>query len=67
MVWGRGVIDVKSGVAAFVAAAVDFARQDRLDDQAIILTITRDEEGTAAEGPRAILDWMKPAGERIDV
>lgn len=40
---------MKSGVAAFAAAAVDFVR-DTPPDGAIILTITGDEEGPARAG-----------------
>jgi succinyl-diaminopimelate desuccinylase len=65
--WGRGATDMKTGVAAFVAAAVDFARQASLGENAIILTITGDEEGIGADGTRAILDWMEATGERMDV
>jgi succinyl-diaminopimelate desuccinylase len=65
--WGRGATDMKTGVAAFVAAAVDFAQQASPSDAAIILTITGDEEGIGADGTRAILDWMEATGERMDV
>ncbi|MFV0333462.1 MAG: succinyl-diaminopimelate desuccinylase [Tropicimonas sp.] len=62
--WGRGAVDMKSGVAAFVAAAVDFVR-DTPPDGAIILTITGDEEGGASDGTVALLDWMAEAGEAM--
>ena len=42
--WGRGATDMKSGVAAFAAAAIDFVH-DAAPDGAVILTITGDEEG----------------------
>ena len=62
--YGRGATDMKSGVAAFVAAAVDFVR-DTPPDGAVILTITGDEEGDAVDGTPALLDWMATAGERM--
>ena len=37
--WGRGATDMKSGVAAFVAAAVDMVRQTP-PDGAIVITVT---------------------------
>ena len=55
--WGRGATDMKSGVAAFAAAAIDFVH-DAAPDGAVILTITGDEEGDAAHGTVAILYWM---------
>jgi succinyl-diaminopimelate desuccinylase len=64
--WGRGAADMKSGVAAFVAAATDFVRSTP-PEGAVIVTITGDEEGDATDGTVAILDWMDDAGERMDV
>ena len=66
MIWGRGATDMKSGVAAFVAAAVDFVTETP-PDGTVILTVTGDEEGPSRDGTRAILDWMAQAGERMDV
>ncbi len=62
--FGRGACDMKSGVAAFVAAAVDFVRATP-PDGAVILTITGDEEGDGVDGTAAILDWMAGAGEAM--
>ncbi|MCB6177750.1 succinyl-diaminopimelate desuccinylase [Rhodobacter sp. Har01] len=62
--YGRGATDMKSGVAAFVAAAVDFVRETP-PDGAVILTITGDEEGDSVDGTTAILDWMAAHGERM--
>lgn len=63
--YGRGAVDMKSGVAAFVAAAVDFVAQTP-PDGSITITITGDEEGDALHGTVAILDWMEAQGERMD-
>jgi succinyl-diaminopimelate desuccinylase len=64
MLWGRGASDMKSGVAAFAAAAVDFVTETP-PDGAVILAITGDEEGDAVDGTRALLDWMEANGERM--
>lgn len=64
--WGRGATDMKSGVAAFAAAAVDFVR-DTPPDGAVVLTITGDEEGPAKDGTVALLDWMAREGEAMSV
>lgn len=66
ILWGRGATDMKSGVAAFVAAAVDFVRQTP-PDGALIVTITGDEEGVGRDGTRALLDDMAAQGERMSV
>ena len=65
--YGRGATDMKSGVAAFVAAAVDFVTQTPPEDGALILAITGDEEGDAVDGTVALLDWMAEAQERMSV
>lgn len=62
--YGRGATDMKSGVAAFAAAAVDLVRQTP-PDGAVILAITGDEEGDAVDGTVALLDWMAGQGERM--
>ncbi|HHX90838.1 MAG TPA: succinyl-diaminopimelate desuccinylase [Paracoccus sp.] len=64
-IWGRGACDMKSGVAAFVAAAVDFVTRTPPGDGAVIVTITGDEEGDSIDGTPAILDWMAEAGESM--
>ena len=62
--WGRGSTDMKSGVAAFVAAAVDFVTETP-PDGAVVLAITGDEEADATDGTVALLDWMADAGEQM--
>ncbi len=64
VLWGRGATDMKSGVAAFAAAAVDFVRATP-PDGAVVLAITGDEEGDATDGTVALLDWMEQQGERM--
>ncbi len=66
VMYGRGTTDMKSGVAAFVAAAVDFVR-DTPPDGAILLAITGDEEGDAVDGTTALLDHMDQMGEQMSV
>lgn len=64
--WGRGATDMKSGVAAFAVAAMDFVR-DTPPDGAVILTITGDEENDAVFGTRALLNWMDAQDEKMSV
>ncbi len=66
VMYGRGTTDMKSGVAAFAAAAVDFVR-DTPPDGSIVLTITGDEEAEGIDGTLALLDYMEKAGDRMDV
>ncbi|MBL3559982.1 succinyl-diaminopimelate desuccinylase [Rhodovulum sulfidophilum] len=62
--WGRGATDMKSGVAAFVAAAIDLVT-DTPPDGAVVLALTGDEEGDATDGTIALLDWMQTEGEHM--
>lgn len=64
--YGRGATDMKSGVAAFAAAAVDLVTETP-PDGAVILTITGDEEGDATDGTTALLDWMDAEDEKMSV
>lgn len=66
VLWGRGATDMKSGVAAFVAAAVDLVTEAP-PEGAVILVITGDEEGAGRDGTRALLDWMAETGEAMSV
>ncbi|MGR3514437.1 MAG: succinyl-diaminopimelate desuccinylase [Paracoccaceae bacterium] len=63
--YGRGATDMKSGVAAFVAAAIDLVREAPPKDGAILITITGDEEADATDGTTAILDWMDANNEAM--
>ena len=62
--YGRGSTDMKSGVAAFVSAAIDFVHNTP-PNGAILIAITGDEEGDAIDGTAAILDDMKARGEAM--
>ena len=60
---GRGAVDMKGGIAAFVAAAAGLETQrGRLS-----LIITGDEEGPAVHGTRALMRWMDARGIRPDM
>jgi len=64
--YGRGSTDMKSGVAAFAAAAIDFVHNTS-PDGAVVLAITGDEEGVALDGTVALLDWMDANNEAMSV
>ena len=66
VMYGRGTTDMKSGVAAFAAAAVDFVK-DTPPDGAVIIAITGDEEGDAIDGTTALLEYMDKNDEAMSV
>ena len=65
-VWGRGVADMKGGVAAFAAAAIAHAARHGSLKGSIGLLITGDEEGPAINGTEKLLHWAYEKGERFD-
>jgi succinyl-diaminopimelate desuccinylase len=64
---GRGAVDMKGAIAAFIAAA-----QSYLDERgpgfagSISFLLTGDEEGAAINGTRKVLDWLEGRGEILD-
>lgn len=66
MLWGRGACDMKSGVAAFVCAALDYVGTTPAPPFSLAILITGDEEGPGLDGTQAILDWMDDNGETLD-
>ncbi len=63
LLYGRGAVDMKGAVAAFVAAAADIP----VEAGTLSMIITGDEEGTAIHGTRALIDMMREAGELPDL
>jgi len=63
LLYGRGAVDMKGAIAAFVAAAAD----TRGHQGTLSLLITGDEEGPAVFGTRAIMDWMAERAFRPDM
>ena len=63
VLYGRGACDMKAGVAASVAAAVNHIAAHGLKNGSIAFLITGDEEGPAINGTVKLLDWAKARGE----
>ena len=63
---GRGAVDMKGGIACFIAAVEEYLQQNDAAPGSISLLITGDEEGPAVNGTTAILDWLVDGGETID-
>ena len=62
---GRGVVDMKGAVAAFVAAAAQ-ALEGGVVTGSISLLITGDEEGPGLDGTCKVVERLQAEGERID-
>ena len=64
---GRGAVDMKGAIAAFIAGAQRYlAERGRDWPGSISLLITGDEEGEAINGTRKVLEWLAARGEAID-
>lgn len=61
---GRGAVDMKGAVAAFVAAASRIAPEDQKGS--LSLLITGDEEGVAKDGTGKVVQALIAEGERVD-
>jgi succinyl-diaminopimelate desuccinylase len=67
MLYGRGAVDMKGSVAAFLAAAADaVAAADGDFPGSLSFLITGDEEGPAVNGTVKVLEWMKENGHVPD-
>ncbi len=64
--YGRGVADMKSGIAAFVVAIENFVASHPEHQGTIALLITSDEEGPALHGTRYVVQQLRERGQRFD-
>ena len=66
--YGRGAVDMKGGIACFVAAAIDYlaANVGSPKRGSISLLITGDEESVAVNGTVKLLQWAAERGEKFD-
>ncbi|MEM6492286.1 MAG: succinyl-diaminopimelate desuccinylase [Pseudomonadota bacterium] len=64
--YGRGAVDMKSAIAAFIAAAAEAIAAPDAIAGSISLLITGDEEGASINGTTKVVDWLIDRGETID-
>jgi succinyl-diaminopimelate desuccinylase len=62
LLYGRGTVDMKGAIAAFIAAIPPTAGPTG----SLSLLITGDEEGLAVDGTRRVVETLMAEGERID-
>lgn len=67
MLWGRGAADMKGGVAAALAAALQHVREHGAPQKgSIAFLLTGDEEGPAVNGTVKLLQWARERGAQFD-
>ncbi|HEX3849001.1 MAG TPA: succinyl-diaminopimelate desuccinylase [Steroidobacteraceae bacterium] len=66
MLYGRGAADMKSGLAAMVAACEEFIGGHAGHRGTIAFLITSDEEGPSVDGTRRVVEVLRERGRSID-
>ena len=66
VLYGRGAADMKSGLAAMVTAAEQFAGEHPNHKGSIAFLITSDEEGPSVDGTKRVMETLNARNERID-
>ncbi|MDD9798154.1 MAG: succinyl-diaminopimelate desuccinylase [Alphaproteobacteria bacterium] len=66
ILYGRGAVDMKGAIAAFIAAVCDYLGEKGKPAGSISLLITGDEEGEAVNGTAKMLKWLEAEGQTID-
>jgi succinyl-diaminopimelate desuccinylase len=64
--YGRGAVDMKGGIACFIAALARHVEATGGPKGSVSLLITGDEEGPAINGTTKLLDWAAGRGETWD-
>lgn len=63
---GRGVADMKGGIAAFLVAMIRYVSNHDMSKYKIMLVITSDEEGSAIDGTCVMVDYFKNNNIMLD-
>jgi succinyl-diaminopimelate desuccinylase len=67
VLYGRGAVDMKGGIACAIAAVLDhLAANGGKPKGSISFLITGDEEGIAVNGTPKLLKWVAERGEKFD-
>ncbi|GHC67339.1 succinyl-diaminopimelate desuccinylase [Limoniibacter endophyticus] len=66
MMYGRGAVDMKGGIACFIAAVARQMETHGRPKGSVSLLITGDEEGPAINGTDKLLRWAAERGETWD-
>ncbi len=64
--YGRGVVDMKGGLAAMVIAAERFLETHPTFKGSLAFLITSDEEGASVDGTKRVMEVLNQRGEKID-
>lgn len=62
--YGRGAVDMKGSIAAFITASIEFIKKQKFQGS-ISFLITGDEEGKAENGTKKLLEHLAKQNEKI--
>jgi len=66
VLYGRGASDMKTSIAAFVAAIEAFVVEHPRHEGSIAVLFTSDEEGPAVDGTVRVVEALRDRGEKLD-
>lgn len=66
VLYGRGAVDMKGGIACFISAFTNCLAQNGAPKGSVSLLITGDEEGIAINGTEKLLKYLDAKGESWD-
>ena len=65
-IYGRGAVDMKGAIACFLAAGLDFIKNNTDFKGSVSFLLTSDEEGKAKHGTKEMLQYIRNQGHKID-
>lgn len=65
-IYGRGAVDMKGAIACFLAAGLDFIKNNTDFKGSVSFLLTSDEEGKAKHGTKEMLQYIYDQGYEID-
>lgn len=65
ILYGRGAVDMKGGIACFIVALEEYIKSKK-NFGSISILLTADEEGPAINGTKEMLAWLDKQGEKFD-
>lgn len=65
-IYGRGAVDMKGSIVCFLAASLDFIKNNTNFVGSISFLLTSDEEGKAKHGTKEMLQYIYNQGHEID-
>lgn len=65
-IYGRGTVDMKGAIAAWLHALARFLKAYPSHNQSFSLLLTSDEEGPAKNGTIKVIEWLQQNNKKID-